>query len=456
MPDPGVTGKRVVVVGGQASGSAAARLLVHHGARVILSDAATQVPDQEALGRLGVEFELGGNRPETLASADLIVLSPGVPVDQPAVRAAARRGVPVIGEIELAWRALSGRVIAVTGTKGKSTTTTIIGRMLQSAGLPARVSGNIGSPLSAEAVSSTRETIHVVEVSSFQLETTVSFRPWIAVLLNLSPDHLDRHPDFAAYAAAKARIFANQGHGDWVVVNVDDAEAMAMASRGAARVRGFSAGHPVVDGVGVDEGAIVRRSASGRLRLIPLAEVRVPGRHLLADVTAAAAVADLAGVGPEHMVAAVSSFRGLEHAMEVVAELAGVRFVNDSKATNVESARQSVLSFEAPLVPILGGVFKGGDLGPLREAVAGRARMAVLIGSSRERFREALEGAVPLREVETIDEAVREAFEAARPDGTVLLAPACASFDMFDNYAQRGRAFKSAVERLRMEEGSSS
>jgi len=451
--ETGLSGKRVVVVGGQASGSAAARLLVRHGASVTLTDIAGRVPDQEALAAQGVRLELGANRPETTAAADLVVVSPGVPLDQPALVAAVHACVPVIGEIELAWRLLDGRVIAITGTKGKSTTTTLVGRMLQAAGLPVRVSGNIGNPLSAEVEGSSPETIHVAEVSSFQLESTTSFRPWIAVVLNISPDHLDRHPDLAAYMDAKARIVANQQAEGWTVVNAEDALAVEIASRGAAQKRLFALDGRPEAAVTVEGGAIVRRESGESHPLVPLSAIRLHGRHLLADVVAAAAVADLARVRPAEMVEAVSSFTGLEHAMELVAEVSGVRFVNDSKATNIEAARYAVESSGAGVVPILGGVFKGGDLGILRDALAGSARLAVLIGASRDRFRAALEGAVPIRDAASMREAVRVAFEAARPGGTVLLAPACASFDMFENYAERGRAFKLEVERLRTGEG---
>jgi len=320
--------------------------------------------------------------------------------------------------------------------------------MLATGGLPVRVSGNIGNPLSAQVETSTAETVHVVEVSSFQLEMTRSFHPWMAVVLNLSPDHLDRHPDFAAYAGAKARIVVNQTADDWVVVNGDDPGALAIAAGSAACQCRFALDAPLEDGVVVAGDTIVRRSPAGDRRLLPLAAVCVPGRHLLSDVLAASAAADLAGVPAEAMAAAVSAFTGLEHAMEVVAEIDGVRFVNDSKATNVDAARHSVESFGAGLVPIFGGVFKGGDLGILREALAGRARAAVLIGDSRARFHAALEGAVPVREAASMEEAVREAFAAAHPEGTVLLAPACASFDMFRDYAERGRVFKDEVRRL--------
>jgi UDP-N-acetylmuramoylalanine--D-glutamate ligase len=448
-----VRGKRVVVVGGERSGAAAAGLLAARGADVTVTDLRPAITDAEQLHARGIRLELGGHQPETLRGADLIVLSPGVPPAQPVVAAARRAGVPVIGEVELAFRLLRGRVIAITGTKGKSTTTTLVGRMLQAAGLRAPVAGNIGHPLSAQVEASTPDTMHVVEVSSFQLETTESFHPWIAVLLNFSPDHLDRHSDLAEYAGAKQRIFANQTVEDWAVVNADDPPALGLAAGSVARPRRFSLSGQLEEGVTVRDGQVVSVEHGGVRALVPLSAVRLFGRHLLADIVAAAAVADLAGASPDAMTSAVSTFTGLEHAMELVAEVDGVRFVNDSKATNVDAAVHSVESFECDLVTIMGGRYKGGDLRLLRAPLAARARLVVAIGEARHLFGEALEGAVPVTEAASLRDAVRAAFEAARPRGTVVLAPACSSFDMFENYAARGQAFKREVGELAREVG---
>jgi UDP-N-acetylmuramoylalanine--D-glutamate ligase len=443
-----VRGKRVTVVGAARSGLAAAKLLVDKGASVTLSEMRADVPDAGALRKLGVAIEAGGHKPETLASADLVVLSPGVPSDQIAIQAARDRGVPVIGEIELASRWLSGRIIAITGTKGKSTTTSLTGRILEAAGFDVAVGGNIGLPLSAQVLDSTPDTLHVVETSSFQLEETDTFHPWIAVMLNFSPDHLDRHPTVEAYASAKARIFANQEPGDWAVVNADDATVLELARRGRAAVRAFAPSGRIAEGTVIDDGWIVDRGKGATDRLVPLDAVHLLGRHLVADVMAAATVARIAGAAPEAMTAAVDAFRGLEHAMELVADIGGVRFVNDSKATNVESALRSIESFDSGLVPIMGGRFKGGDLGLLRAPLAARAKAVVAIGESRPLFRDALAGAVPVHEAAGLDDAVRTAFALAKPGGVVLLAPACASFDMFRDYAERGRRFKEEVRKL--------
>jgi len=443
-----VENKHVVVVGGARSGVAAARLLVARGARVTLSDTATDLRDAAALRSIGVNVELGPHRPELLAGADLVVLSPGVPPDQPAVSAARHAGVPVIGEVELASRWLEGRVIAITGTKGKSTTTTLTARMLNEGGLVATAGGNLGDPLSGQVDASRPDATHVIEVSSFQLEGTDSFHPRIAVLLNVSADHLDRHPSLAEYGAAKARIFANQTEDDWAVVNADDPVAMALAAGGRARRFDFALDAKLRDGVTVEGAQIVRRDRGTAAPLVPVSSVKLPGRHLLADVLAAAAVACLAGVSPAAMRRAVEGFSGLEHALERVAEVSGVRFVNDSKATNIASARNAIESFHRGVVPILGGRFKGGRFEDLRGAVQSRVDAVIAIGEARPLIRAAFEGVVPVHEADSMADAVRRAFAAASPDGVVLLAPACSSFDMFQDYADRGRAFKEEVRLL--------
>jgi UDP-N-acetylmuramoylalanine--D-glutamate ligase len=356
-----VQGRRVTVVGAARSGIAAAELLVRRGAIVTVTDVRDDVEHADALRAGGVKLELGGHAEGTLAGADLVVLSPGVPLDQPAIADARRAGVPVIGELELASRWLRGRIVAITGTKGKSTTTTLAGRMLEAGGYPVLVGGNIGHALSSQVDQSTSDTIHVVETSSFQLESTDTFHPWIAVLLNFSPDHLDRHATVQDYAAAKSRIFANQDAQDWAVLNADDIETVSLAEGARARRLLCSvAGDPSADVV-VSGEAIVRRTRTGEAPLIPLSAVKLTGRHLLADVLAAAAVSSLVGVSGDAMTRAVEGFTGLEHALEPVAEIDGVRFVNDSKATNIEAARRAIESFENGLVVVMGGRYKGGD-----------------------------------------------------------------------------------------------
>jgi UDP-N-acetylmuramoylalanine--D-glutamate ligase len=443
-----VRGKRVTVAGAARSGLAAAELLARRGAHVTLSDVRKEAPETESLKGYGVRLELGGHQTETFTNADLVVLSPGVPPEQRVIQAARDRGVPVIAEIELAYRWLQGRVIAITGTKGKSTTTALTGRILESAGFKVTVGGNIGAPLSAQVSESTPDTFHVVETSSFQLEQIDTFHPWIAVMLNFSPDHLDRHPNVESYGAAKARIFENQEVGDWAVINADDPSVLELARRARGVRRLFARHTAIADGTVIQDGWIVDRNATRTERLVPLSAIHLLGPHLVGDVMAAATVGAIAGAGPAAMTAAVEAFRGLEHAMELVADVQGVRFVNDSKATNVESALRSIESFDRDLVPIIGGRFKGGDLGLLRDPLKARAKAAVAIGEARALVREALSGAVDVYEADSFAGAIARAHELAKPSGVVLLAPACASFDMFKDYAERGRRFKEEVRRL--------
>jgi UDP-N-acetylmuramoylalanine--D-glutamate ligase len=445
-----VRGKQVAVVGAARSGIAAAQLLARRGASVLLTDIRPEIPEAAALRDAGVRLELGTNAPDALRRSELIVLSPGVSPDEAGVAAARAAGVPVIGELELASRWLRGRIVAITGTKGKSTTTTLTGRMLEAGGLRVRVGGNIGLALSAQVDDSTEDTIHVVEASSFQLETIETFRPWVAVLLNFSPDHLDRHGTVDAYSSAKARIFMNQTASDWAVLNADDPAVLAMAASASSRKLMFSMSDSLASGIVLRGDEIVRSTEQGEQPLVPLSSVQLLGRHLIADVLAASAVASIAGVDSEAMTRAVGEFKGLEHALEPVAEIGGVLFVNDSKATNVEAARRSIESFER-LVVIMGGRFKGGDLRDLREPLASRGAVVVAIGEARGLIRSALGDAVPVHEADDMRAAVRTAFASAPPGGAVVLAPACASFDMFRDYAERGRVFKQEVARLQEE-----
>jgi UDP-N-acetylmuramoylalanine--D-glutamate ligase len=446
-----VRGKRVTVAGAARSGVAAAELLIRRGATVTLSDMREELDDEERLRSVGVELELGGHRTPTFTGADLVVASPGVPPHQPALEAARAAGVPVIGELELASRWLRGRVIAITGTKGKSTTTTLIGRMLEAGGRPVLVGGNIGTALSGQVDDSTEDVLHVVETSSFQLEATVTFHPWIAVLLNFSADHLDRHESVEAYGAAKARIFARQTESDWAVVNADDPPAMALAAGTRARRLLFSTNGSLDDGIVIDGDTIVRRTAAGQEPLVLLSAIKLIGRHLTADVLAACAVASLVGIDAASMTHAVEGFSGLEHALERAGEVGGVRFVNDSKATNIEAARRAIESFGPGLVVILGGRFKGGAFSDLTTALEARRATVIAIGEARPLIAEALRGRVTLHEAADMSAAVRTAFATAAPGNTVVLAPACASFDMFRDYAERGRVFKQEVSRLQEE-----
>jgi len=456
-----VDGRRVVVVGAARSGVAAAELLARRGARVVLTETRATLDEAATLRRAGIDLELGGHTVRTFEAADLIVTSPGVPTEQAVFEVARRRRTEIIGELELASRWVQGPVVAITGTKGKSTTTTLVGRMLQKDGRPVLVGGNIGVPLSAQVDASTSDTVHVVEVSSFQLETTSTFRPWIAVWLNFADDHLDRHPTIEAYAAAKARIFANQRATDWAVVNADDPTVMTRSEGIAAQRVQFSASGHVSEGFLIEDDWIVKRSGFGTRdsgsptveQLIPVSAIELTGRHMLNNVVAAAAVASIAGVRPRAMTHALSGFHGLEHVMEPVGRIGGVRFVNDSKATNVEAARRSIESFEGGVVALVGGRFKGGDFRDLRGPLSTHGRAVVAIGEAAPIVKVALQDLLPVVAAGSMREAVAQAYQAAAPDGVVLLAPACASFDWFKDYAERGRAFKEEVARLREQKG---
>jgi UDP-N-acetylmuramoylalanine--D-glutamate ligase len=442
-----VSGLRVLVVGAARSGIAAAHLLARRGAAVTLTDRKPHLAEDAALQAAGIRLELGGHTMGSFETANLVVMSPGVPLELPEVRRARALGIPVIGELELASRWLRGPIVAITGTKGKSTTTTLVGRMLAAAGRRVLVGGNIGYPVSAQVDASTADTVHVIEASSFQLEATETFRPWIAALLNFSPDHLDRHPGEAAYAAAKARIFANQQAQDWAVVNADSAEAMAMAHQTRAQVVRYGIDHTAQAEIHAGRGFVWQRTSEGDVPLLPLAAVHLAGRHMLSNVVAATAISHLAGATEESLAQALDGFTGLEHVMEPAGTRGSVRFVNDSKATNVDAAARSIESFDK-VVAIVGGRFKGGDFAGLAGPLRAHGRAVVAIGEARPMVRAALADVVPVIEADTLADAVRQAWDLAVPDGVVLLAPACSSFDMFVDYADRGRRFKEEVQRL--------
>jgi UDP-N-acetylmuramoylalanine--D-glutamate ligase len=447
MGEFSVADRRVVVVGGARSGVAAAELLARRGARVTVTDVKPAIDAAAELAARGIALALGGHDEALFTGADLVVVSPGVKLDQPVLSAARAAGVPVIGELELASRWVRGRLIAITGTKGKSTTTTLAARMLEASGSTVMAGGNLGVPLSAQVDASTPETLHVVEASSFQLEATDTFHPWIAALLNFSPDHLDQHPTVEAYAAAKQRIFARQTPRDVAVVNAEDLPARTLARATAARRVPYGL---ALDGDGftVEGDAIVERRGGRSERIVPVSSIRVPGLHILSDVVAATAIARTAGARADAIAAAAAGFQGLAHAMEVVASVDGVRFVNDSKATNVEAARRSIESVDRGLVAVMGGRFKGGDFRDLAGPLAAREAVVVAIGEAAPRLVEALGGSVRVERAAGMGEAVRLAFALTPPGGTVLLAPACSSFDMFRDYAERGEVFRAEVHRL--------
>jgi UDP-N-acetylmuramoylalanine--D-glutamate ligase len=440
-------GKKVMVLGLARTGLATARFLAQQGAVVLVSDlrpAADLQTELNMLAGLPIEYRLGGEDVDWLQGADMVVPSPGVPMNSLLLQEAGRRGVEIISEIELAYRFLPLPLIAVTGTNGKSTTTTLIGEILKANGTKTFVGGNLGAPLIGCGADDWEW--GVVEVSSFQLEWVKCFRPRIAVLLNLSEDHLDRYPDLAAYAGAKQRIFAAQDEQDSAILNRDDPRVWAMRRQLRSQVLsiGFS---EVANGVFADRDAIVWRDGQDE-ETFSLPAVRIKGVHNVENMMAAIAATKAIGVGHEVIQETLESFPGLEHRLEFVREKDGVRYFNDSKGTNVGAVEKSLASFSEPVILIAGGVDKGGDYRPLQNCIRQRVRRLVLFGAAKDVIAEALGHLTQTVIVRDLAAAVADAAAHARPGDVVLLSPACSSFDMFRNYAERGKAFKSLVRAL--------
>ena len=434
-------GERVVVVGLGLSGRAAARFLVQRGASVVGNDAREHVEDADTLRSLGVQLALGGHDDATFAGADRIVMSPGVP-PLSAVERAAERGVPVWSEVELAARFLRGTLLAVTGTNGKSTVTSMVSAIAQAANLPVFSGGNLGTPL-VDAVGSEADASGwvVAEVSSFQLERVDRFRPRVAALLNVSEDHLDRYDSYAAYAAAKGRIFAGQTRQDHAVVPAGDEVCQSLARMGAASVATFGTGGAVAVA-----GDALRDQVSGLE--VPVSGLQVGGGPNLANACAAMLMARLAGASSTAIGEGLTGFRGLPHRMNRVGQVAGVAYFDDSKATNVGAAVAAVRGLAGVcerVVLIAGGRDKGGTYAPLVQALAEHGRGVVLIGEAAGLIDAAVDGALPTQRASSLEEAVEAAAGMARRGDAVLLAPACSSYDMFRSYAERGERFEAAV-----------
>ena len=447
-------GKKVLVVGLGKSGLAAALFLRRRGAQVTVSDvrsAEALAKDIPALLEEGIMVESGGHGLLTFRRQDLIVVSPGVPLDTPELVQVKRFGLPVIGELELAARFLKGKTVAVTGSNGKTTTTSLLGSIFEEAGVPTLVGGNIGVPVIALIDESSEETWSVLEVSSFQLESTEEFHPKIAVILNITPDHLDRHGTFENYALAKERIFAAQDDQDFTVLNADNARAASAASRSRGRIYWFSLERPVKRGVWVEEGSILfRREADAQPeKVMPLSNIPLKGEHNVENVLAAVCAARLAGAEIPAIRSAVEKFKAVEHRLEYVATLNGVEFYNDSKATNVDATAKAIAAFANGIHLILGGKDKNSDYTQLEPLLRSRVRAVYTIGSAAAKIESQLRGIVSLHSCETLDKAVSAAASAARPGEAVLLAPACSSFDQFESYEHRGRVFKQLVNEWR-------
>src|ERR1700728_1125133 len=455
-------GKRVLVVGLGKSGVASALFLKAHGASVTVSDTKSGDDlrnDIPVLLDHGITVETGGHGDRTFRGQDLIVVSPGVPVDAPPLVQARALGEAVIGEIELAAQFLTGPIIAITGSNGKTTTTTLTGEIMMAAGFPTLVGGNIGTPAISLAERAQFETVIVLEVSSFQLETIQTFRPKVAVVLNVTPDHLDRHGTFEAYVEAKARILENQRSAenqesrdsqkgsDFAVLNADDPTCKAMASRARAPVFWFSRQKEVQRGAWVRDGNIVFRDGSGQREIMQVSEIPLKGAHNLENALAAICVGVLMGCASEKIRQAVHDFKGVEHRLEFVATVRGVDYYNDSKATNVDATIKALESFPANIHLILGGKDKGTDYTVLNDLLRERVKCVYTIGAAAAKIESQIKGSELVR-AETLETAIRKANAAAQPGDIVLLAPACASFDQFKNYEHRGQVFKQIVRGL--------
>jgi UDP-N-acetylmuramoylalanine--D-glutamate ligase len=451
-----LTGKKVLVVGAGRSGVAAARFLAARGAVVALND---QKPiegwteEARALKAEGVGLVPGEPPMWLMDQIQLVVLSPGVPTKAIPVRYCERAGAEVIGEVELAARFLKGRLVAITGTNGKTTTTTLVGELLKGAGLSVQVGGNIGTPLVSLVETSREDGWTVAEVSSYQLETIRDFRPDVAAVLNLMPDHMDRYESLMDYAAAKHNIFRNQRAEDVAVLNADDRVVASWAEGLSAHVTLFSVRRELEEGLFLRRGELVSRSRGAERVLITRDEIRLRGLHNVENVLASLACGLACGASPDSMRETVRNFRPVEHRLEFVEAVGGVEFYNDSKATNVDAAAKAFEAFadaEGRIILILGGRGKRAPYAPLAPLAASKARALVLIGEDADRIESELRDYAPTLRATDMADAVRRAHEAARPGDIVLLAPACASFDMFDSYEHRGRVFKEAVKELRV------
>lgn len=447
-----VAGKKILVVGLARSGVAAAEFLTARGASVTVNDAKpeNELKDASALRAKGIEVIGGGHPLELFEKADLIVVSPGVPLALEPFRRARAAGIQIIGEVELAARFLRGKLVGITGSNGKTTTTTLIGELLKNAGLPTQVGGNIGTPLISLVEASREDGFTVVELSSFQLEAVEQLHVNVALLLNITPDHLDRYDSMADYAAAKANIFVNQTAKDVAALNADNDWSARMNARTEARVVYFSRLRELEEGIFLRGDDIIERSAGSESVLLNRADIQLPGDHNVENVMAALAAGLACGASVDSMRKGVGNFKGVEHRLEFVAEINGVRFYNDSKATNVDAAIKCLEAFPGGVIVIFGGKDKGSDYSPLAPLVHERCEHVILIGAAADKIAAAIDGTKPMHRAATMHEAVELGLKLGRPGDTVLLAPACASFDMFDNYEHRGKVFKDAVRSLQL------
>jgi UDP-N-acetylmuramoylalanine--D-glutamate ligase len=445
-----LAGKRVLVVGLARTGMATALFCAARGAQVTATEKCAETDVAEAAAKLraaGCRLELGGHREETFLAQDLIVPSPGVAPEMAYLAAACAKGIPVWSEVELASRFLKGKLVGITGSNGKTTTASLIAHILRCAQFPTLLAGNIGTPLVARVEDTSDRSVSVVELSSFQLELIETLRPHVAVLLNVTPDHLDRHPSLEAYGRAKARIFENQTEQDAAVLNADDAVAAARAPL-RPQVFWFSRVKRPAQGAFLRGEEVMFRRDGEEVALLRRGDIGLRGEHNVENVLAAAVATFLAGARPRDIAEGVRSFAGVEHRLEFVAEVRGVSYYNDSKATNVDATLKALDSFPGRVLVILGGKDKGSDYSLLQAALCEKAVAALLIGAAAEKIEQQIARSVPVVRAGTLERALELAAERARAGDTVLLAPACASFDQFESYEHRGRVFKQLVRRL--------
>jgi UDP-N-acetylmuramoylalanine--D-glutamate ligase len=452
MPEPlNVSGKRVLVVGLGKSGVASAIFLRQQGAKVTVSDSKQQDQLRNEIPLLldkGITVESGGHGERTFRQQDLIVISPGVPVNAPVLEPARKMGIPIIGEVELATRYLKGQIVAITGSNGKTTTTALAGEVVKAGGFSTLVGGNIGTPVISLVSESADKSYSVLEISSFQLETIEQFHPKIAVVLNVTPDHLDRHGSFQNYWQAKRRIFENQTADDFAVLNADDPEAAKMSTGLKAQLCLFSRKNELAVGAFVRGERILYKDEKGEREIMSLADMQLKGAHNLENVLAAVAIGSILGVTPVQIREAVRNFKAVEHRLEFVASINGVDYYNDSKATNVDATIKALESFPRNIHIILGGKDKGSDYTVLKPLLQERVKRVYTIGAAAEKIESQIAGAAEITKSVTLDNAVRKASEATSAGDVVVLAPACASFDQFTSYEHRGKVFKDLVQQL--------
>lgn len=444
--------KKVLVVGLGKSGLSAARYLSKEGAMVTVSDLKEEAELDRALLhealQLGIDLETGRHRQQTFLNADMIIVSPGVPMDIGPLRAASKAGIPILGEMELAVRLMHTPLLAVTGTNGKSTATALLGSLLQSAGLKVFVGGNIGTPLTDYVAGAWRADYAVVEVSSFQLDTMENFSPMVALLLNISPDHLDRYPDYDTYVQSKLKIFRNQGPGQYAILNDDDAVLSRFEPPSGVTILRYGWEKKVNRHAFMEERLLKAHLPSEKEASFGMERFKLPGRHNRENLMGVVLMGLALGIEPKVIQVAIEQFQGLPNRLEHVGTIRGVDFYNDSKATNVDAALRSVTTFDRPILLIAGGRHKGADYSPLVRASKGKVRKGIFLGEAKHLLAESFDGVIPFTLAEDMRDALFQAFSYAEPNDVVLLAPACSSFDMFMDYAHRGRVFREEVERL--------